>query len=223
MTSLDESRAAFPLIRHVSHFVTRLLLATPLTANHVTALSLIFGLAAALEIASGGRQGETIGAVLFFVSYVLDNCDGEIARLKKQRSKFGHRFDTFVDWAVHAAFFFSLGLGIGLRTGERLWLWLEVAAAAGATINYVVSLVREHLAPTSAGGRDDAPLAPRRPESPGEWLVFAFRELARADFCFLVLIFALLDMSWILLMTGAVGAQVYWIVQFARGARDYHV
>ena len=34
------------------------------------------------------------------MTYVLDNCDGEIARLKDQCSTFGMWFDTLVDWIV---------------------------------------------------------------------------------------------------------------------------
>ena len=52
---------------------------------------------------------------------------------------------------------------------------------------------------------------------------FAFRKLTRADFCFIVLALALFDVVWVLLPAGAVGAQVYWLARFQRGAGDYHV
>ncbi len=34
---------------------------------------------------------------------------------------------------------------------------------------------------------------------------------------------AALDLIWVLLPLGAVGAQVYWVTRFIRGAGEYHV
>jgi nitrate reductase NapE component len=44
----------------------------------------------------------------------------------------------------------------------------------------------------------------------------------RNDFCFIVLALALADVLWILLPTGAIGAQVYWMLQFVKGFRRHH-
>ena len=68
--------------------------------------------------------------------YVLDNCDGEIARLKNLSSSIGEKFDTFVDWVVHAAFFAALGFGVAGQNQNKIWLWLGLIGTAGATINY---------------------------------------------------------------------------------------
>jgi hypothetical protein len=54
-------------------------------------------------------------------------------------------------------------------------------------------------------------------------VVFAFRELTRADFCFIVLALVLFDVVWVLLPAAAVGAQVYWLTRFSGGAGDYRV
>jgi hypothetical protein len=64
---------------------------------------------------------------------------------------------------------------------------------------------------------------PLRPEGWRQWAVYTFRELFRADFCFIVLGLAFFDAVWILLPLGAVGAQVFWAAQLIKGARDYHV
>lgn len=210
----------FPLIRWVSARVTPALAATPLTANQVTAASLLFGLACNWAIMQGGWTWTATGAALLFVSYVLDNCDGEIARLKGQCTDFGRRFDSFVDWVVHAGFFAALGIGANAGSGEVIWLWLGWIAAAGATLNYFVGFFIE----ARQGGALTADEAPgKEPVTRGEWIVYFFRELTRADFCFIVLALASLDLTWVLLPVGAVGAQVYWATQFIRGAGEYHV
>ena len=45
----------------------------------------------------------------------------------------------------------------------------------------------------------------------------------RADFCFIVLVMAVFDLTWVLLPAGAIGAQVYWLLRLVGGAGDYHV
>jgi phosphatidylglycerophosphate synthase len=224
----------FPLIRQISAQVSPRLARLPITANQVTAVSLVVGLAGNWYIAEGGFRATLIGAGLFFLCYILDNSDGEVARIKNQTSEFGDKFDTFVDWLVHASFFAALGIGVERETGNALWLWLGWSGALGSSINYFIGLVMdarfeaevrkekegagvEHEYQPSTGG-DHPP-----PEDWKQWVIFAFRELTRADFCFIVLALAVFDATWFLLPTAAVGAHAYWATQFIRGARDHHV
>ena len=95
-------------------------------------MSLGFGLAAGIACLKGDYFSILTGALLFLICYVLDNCDGEIARLKNMRSIFGMRYDTFVDWLVHTVFFIGLGWGPHLLRGSRggfgQVLWRGLAA-----------------------------------------------------------------------------------------------
>jgi len=75
-------RSLFPLIRFLSPPLTRILVKTPISANQVTTLSLFSGVAAAWFFAASDHRSVVIGAFLFVGCYVLDNCDGEVARLK---------------------------------------------------------------------------------------------------------------------------------------------
>ncbi len=226
----------FPLIRQISAQVSPRLARLPITANQVTAVSLVVGLAGNWFIAEGGFRATLIGAGLFFLCYVLDNSDGEVARIKQQESEFGDKFDTLVDWLVHASFFAALGIGVERETGDVLWLWLGWSGALGSSINYFIGLVmdarfrkqiREENEDAGAepafdqggAGGDNHP----SPEDWKQWIIFAFRELSRADFCFIVLALAVFDVTWFLLPTAAVGAHAYWATQFIRGARDHHV
>jgi phosphatidylglycerophosphate synthase len=209
------SSSVFPLIRFLSRPVTGILVRLPVSANQVTAASLVFGLGAAWAAAQGRWESDFAAGVLLFVAYVLDNCDGDIARLKNQCSRFGMYFDSFVDWVVHTAFFVGLGFGVEASTDEAIWLWLGLAAGAGGTFNYALGFMFD--AP------DQAPEHSRRPATIGEWLLFAFRELTRADFCFIVLALAVFDVLWVLLPAGAIGAQVYWMTALFKRSREFHV
>ncbi|MDH5748914.1 MAG: CDP-alcohol phosphatidyltransferase family protein [Rhodospirillales bacterium] len=218
----------FPMVRHLSYRVTPALAKTPISANQVTSLSLVCGLVCNGMFLVGETAWGIVGALFFVVTYILDNCDGEIARLKDQCSAFGMRYDSFVDWIVHSSFFPALGIGVHSATGNEVWLWLGWIGGAGGTFNYAVGFWvearnrREKAESYDETGREAVENS-HRPENLGEWLLFAFRELSRADFCFIVLALAVFDLTWLLLPLGAVGAQAYWITQFARRAREFHV
>ena len=117
-------RDLLPLIRHLSARMTPLLARLPVTPNQITSVSMLVGLGAAWCLYRGGYGNGVAAAALFIIRYVLDNCDGEIARLKGLSSNFGMYYDTFVDWAAHSAFFFALGIGYGRVAGNEVWMWM---------------------------------------------------------------------------------------------------
>ncbi len=217
----------FPLIRRLSVHVTPVLARLPVSANQITAVSLLAGLASGWCMMQGERMWGIAGGLLLVVSYVLDNCDGEIARLKNQSSRFGMHFDNFVDTAVHTFFFAALGIGIGKATGQDAWLWLGWIAAAGSAINYLAGFIidaRDRAADHApdADAREEATRW-RMPRGRREWIIYVFRELSRADFCFIVLVLAVFDLTWVLLPFAAVGAHAYWVFRFASGASRFRV
>jgi phosphatidylglycerophosphate synthase len=210
-------------VRHLSSRATPWIARTSLTPNHLTTGSLLAGIAAGAALANGGQRGAISAGVLLVVSYVLDNCDGEIARLKSLSTRFGMVFDSVTDWLVHAAFFAGLGYGTAVATGNPLWGWLGAAAVLGTTINSALSIPREVRIALSG---EPSPPTLAAPEASAGWLdrlVYVLRELSRADFCFLVLALALLDLTWYLLPAAALGAQAYWLLGLLEGARRYHV
>ena len=218
-------RYFLPLVRHLSSWLTPRLVRLPVSANHITAASLVLGLGCAWSVFQGGAAWTVAGAVLFIASTVLDYCDGAVARLKNQCTTFGMHFDSFADWVVHTGFFIGLGLAAARAADQDMWLWMGVIAAAGSTINYGIWIVYTSRESTQEGehaAAEDTAGVDAPPGSAKEWVVFTFRELARADFCFIVLALALFDVVWVLLPAAAVGAQVYWLSRFLRGADDYH-
>ena len=140
--------AARPLIRP--------LIGTWVRPNHLTTLRLLFGVAACVGFAIGGRAGMGWGGAAWLVSAFLDRADGELARLGNLSSAGGHRYDYYTDNAVNAAFFVSVGMG--LRHG---WLggWaigLGLTAGVSFIIGNVLSERLEELSGPDArayGGR----------------------------------------------------------------------
>lgn len=216
-----------PVIRPLSRPVTRVLARLPISANQITWTAMVFGLAACWAAAQATHGWSIAAGVLMTIAYILDNCDGDIARMKNQCSTFGMYLDGFVDWLVHTVFFWALGYGLTQATGQPYWNWMGLAAAGGGTINYGLSLTLgalDRAAKKTADPAAGAPAEPpHRPQNAWEWVLFALRELSRSDFCFIVLVLALFDGLWVLLPMGAIGAQVYWMTAFFKRSREFHV
>jgi phosphatidylglycerophosphate synthase len=221
---LNRPDKLFPVTRHLSYPLTHLLHRLPISPNQITALSMIAGLIGSGCFAQGTWFMHIAGGFWLIACYTLDNCDGEIARLKAMSSDWGAHFDDFVDWLVDSAFFAALGYGTGQATGEALWIWLGAAAAIGATIDYTIDIVfyaKTKNAPKSKSREEEATHV-RKPEDFIDWLIYIFHKLSRADFCLIVLGLALFNVLWVLLPLGAIGAQAYWMTDLFKRARGWH-
>lgn len=214
----------FPLTRHLSYRLTPFIYRLPISPNQVTALSMLAGLAGAWCFSLGDPLWGIVGGLLLVACYTLDNCDGEIARLKSMSSEWGAHFDDLVDWLVDSAFFVGLGYGTWQAGDEILWFWFGLAAAAGASIDYVIDIIMYARAKNQpeTKSREEEATDVRKPEDAVDWLIYIFHKLSRADFCVIVLGLALFDVTWVLLPLAAVGAQAYWITDLFQKARGWH-
>ena len=207
----------FPLIRHLSNPVSNVIIKFPITPNQITSASLVLGLAGCFYISRSGFEDRIIGGIFFIIAYIFDNCDGEVARYKNLSTEFGRKYDSFVDWIIHVGFFTALGYGISQESQNNIWLWLGLLGSLGGTINYILGFFFDDQ--NASQELTDA----SQPETIKEYLVFVFRELFRADFCFIVLALTLLDVLWVLLPAAAIGAQVFWILFLTSRDKNYHV
>ncbi len=113
------------LNRPVSLFLTKhVFLKLPLAPNHITFLAALIGwVGIVLVFLWPGYWWVLLGAFLFHVSSVLDGCDGEIARLRYQFSRFGEWFDNVLDEFNNAAFIAAIGCGAYRGGGHDLLPW----------------------------------------------------------------------------------------------------
>src|SRR3989344_4782763 len=91
------------LNRRIADAFVPLLVRTPLRPNHVTTLSLVSGPFAAWLLSLGSRKWMLAGALTLQFSFILDNCDGTLARLKSMQSALGMWYDYAADLAVELA------------------------------------------------------------------------------------------------------------------------
>ena len=85
------------LNRPISNRITKQIANFPVKPNHISLVSFLLSLLAAIIIAFKGYSFLVLGALLAQLSSILDGCDGEVARLKNITSKYGGWFDQILD------------------------------------------------------------------------------------------------------------------------------
>lgn len=79
--------------RGVSIYFTKIFLKLGISANQATLVDMLIGLAAGAFLASGNPRNWLIGIALFYLYFVFDCVDGEIARYRKTSSPIGSYLD----------------------------------------------------------------------------------------------------------------------------------
>ena len=83
--------------RPISKWITSKITDYPLTPNQISIAVFFISVFSGLIISMEGYFFLLLGALLAQLSSILDGCDGEIARLKLLKSKFGGWFDQVLD------------------------------------------------------------------------------------------------------------------------------
>ncbi len=150
-------------MRPLAGFVVALLSRTPVTPNQITILNLALALVAcAMFVHDTSYAGGLYAVLVLELSYLLDCCDGMLARHKKLASKTGHLFDFFTDEVKAAALVVAIGvrlsvtggyapsgLGLSLVISESFFL---VATIAGLfVITAAISLTKFERHPEMSG------------------------------------------------------------------------
>jgi len=193
--------------RPISLQIVRRLASTSVTPNQVTLISVAIGLAGAPCFISALWPWQTFGALLFLVHSIVDGCDGELARLRFQESRWGGVLDFWGDNVVHIATFACMAVGWSLSVSATWPLWFGAAAVFGnagsaALVYWRQMRVKADSGPlfTSVSAESDRRLA---------WLLDA---ASRRDFIYLVLLLALFGKSDWFLLLAALGAPVFFFL-----------
>lgn len=144
----DFRRLYARLVRRLSILITRGLLPTGISANQTTVLGILIGLGGAGLLAYNRAWSQVTGLALLQLSFLLDFCDGEIARFERQvEGKQGGAGGEYLDWVGHyyvpAAITMALGWAVFSRTGDG-WIWLAVLVILLANTRVPYS-ARDHV------------------------------------------------------------------------------
>ncbi|MEE9199880.1 MAG: NTP transferase domain-containing protein [Candidatus Brocadiales bacterium] len=134
----EDGYVARYLNRSISKRMTAYLLLTPLTPNMISFVSFAMGILGAFLFSLGDFFYTFIAGLLVQTSSVVDGCDGEVARLKFQRTTFGGWFDTILDRYADAAVVVGITYGYWLgHPGVLPWLGGIMAMAGFILSSYV--------------------------------------------------------------------------------------
>ncbi|HEY6519915.1 MAG TPA: CDP-alcohol phosphatidyltransferase family protein [Roseiarcus sp.] len=201
--------------RPISLQISRRLAGTAITPNQMSLISVAVGVSGGPFFLSSRPVLQTIGALLFLAHSILDGCDGELARLKFQQSRWGGILDFWGDNVVHTVIFGCMGVGWSLAAGS---IW-PLALGAGAVLGTLGSagFVYWRLMRSKDGGDTLFTSVSDTPERP---LTRLLDSASRRDFIYLVILLALFGRSnWFLVMAG-IGAPIYFfLVLFAARPR----
>jgi CDP-L-myo-inositol myo-inositolphosphotransferase len=134
------------LNRHVSIFVSKLVVDWPISPNAITLCTVPLAIGAALATVRGTYAAMLAGAALLQLNSILDGVDGELARVRFQHSRLGQWLDTVCDDVSNVLFFAAITyVALALPPPWRWLGWCGVAAVGGslATMTmYYVELAR---------------------------------------------------------------------------------
>jgi phosphatidylglycerophosphate synthase len=191
--------------RRVSLAISRRLAGTFVSPNAMTIFSVCVGLLGAVFFLQPVAPSETIGALLFLLHSILDGCDGELARLRFQESRWGGLLDFWGDNVVHVAVFSAMAIGWSRAVGQP-WPLLLGALAVLATLASAYLVYTHTMAEPKEG-----PLFTSVAASAPSRLSRVADALSRRDFIYLVLILSLFGKARWFLVLAAVGAPVYFL------------
>lgn len=109
-------------MRHISVYITWLLLHTKITANQVTIFQIVPGIISALFFAVGKIEYSLFGLLFWQISYLFDFVDGEIARYRKNTTIKGVYLDLVAHKVIESVIWLGLGWGLYRYTGQILFI-----------------------------------------------------------------------------------------------------
>jgi phosphatidylglycerophosphate synthase len=125
-------------LRKLSPYLTRLLLATPITANGVTYLMILTGLSISGALLIPGYQGILVALFLSQLQMLWDCCDGEIARWRNTQSPKGVFLDRVGHYLTESLIPVAFALRLSGWPNEAIRDWN--LAFLGALISIMILL-----------------------------------------------------------------------------------
>jgi phosphatidylglycerophosphate synthase len=116
-------------VRFFSIYLTKILSKTNLTPNKITIVSVVIFFGGMTLFAFNDYRFNLLGTFLVYLSIIFDACDGEIARLKGNKSGAGGYVEPVSHDVQYSFMFFPLSYGAYLATGELLIIYVALLAA----------------------------------------------------------------------------------------------
>ena len=209
-----------PIVRALTH--------TGVTPNLVTLTGLVVAVISALTYARGTYLAYVCGALLFFVSGLIDEMDGMLARLKFRESAFGTWFEGFVDNATYLLLFSGITAGLHRQYGKNELIW-GIALIAGCVLSVLVIAIQRQALTSPDRPHEYAVRMNRLMETDSSVISRVARQIhifiKKGVAVHYVVIFTVLGGLTLFIRIAAISANLTWIVatylawRFARHSR----
>ena len=192
----------------------KIILKTPLTPNMISIIGVIISLGTGYFYARGEYIYGIVGALLAYISCLLDHVDGSVARLKSKESAFGAHFETACDFIFY--FVFGAGVTIGLyrNSGNSIYIFLGGGAFFGMLISLLlVSYRRKQFAtnPSLFGAEAHSRLEANSQNGIIRYARRCYFVVRRPVLPYYLFIFTALSLLPFVLFMTALSANLFWI------------
>ncbi|MFI6320473.1 CDP-alcohol phosphatidyltransferase family protein [Nonomuraea sp. NPDC050556] len=133
-----------------SKWIVRLAAKLKLSPNSVTGISIGLAVLSAVWFSAGTREAQVAGAVLLYLSFVLDCVDGQLARYTRGFTPLGAWVDAMADRLKEFVVYVGLAFGYAAGLGNPDHIW-QLAVAA-----MVLQVVRHSIDFSFSGAIADA-------------------------------------------------------------------
>ncbi len=116
----EDNRKTMFLASRVSIYFTRLFLMMNMSANQVTYLFIVLGIAGSFSFLGPGPYWALAGYILMRLHVIADVCDGEVARYRRTFSSTGAYLDFLTHYLVYGIVLFAIPLRCYMDFG-RFW------------------------------------------------------------------------------------------------------
>ncbi len=163
----DRDPGWYRVHRSLSIHLTALLLSTPVTLNQVSLLMMGAAVAGAVLCVSPDLRVNAAGAILLYLSFLLDKVDGEMARYRGQQSVIGILLDRFHHRLAEPLLFLAVGIRAFQASGSIMPVIAALASMLAANIIEETQQLPAFIAAKHARETQVWPLASSRGPSPG--------------------------------------------------------
>lgn len=183
------------IIRKISGFISGFLIRTPVTPNQVTITSLILGIISGIFFSLGEYTYTVTAGLLYFLSTVFDQCDGEVARLKQMETEFGRKLDIIADAIANAVIVVGVTITVYVKMGSVLVIIAGFLAITGISISLLLTTYFSRDSKKDTGTKE------------------MLDKLNNKDFFYIIMLASVIfnQMIWFLMIM-AVGTNIYWVV-----------
>jgi len=181
--------------RRFSKPISRPLARLDVSPNWVTTAAIAVGWLAAYLIYSGSYLASVAGALCLVFSRILDDCDGEVARLTQRQSRFGEIYDISADIVVYTAVFLALTARLHAQAPDGRILVAFTVLVLGAAATTI--LILRYVTGTDLPERSS--------------LARRLETTASGDFAYVYLVVALAGIEEWFLYASAIGSHAFWV------------